>query len=226
MTVPLGYVSRPNGLLGAVVVHSDPSMSSVFARGLEVELHPRQGEPLRTRVRSAAPIRGGLRLTFDDVRDRSHAEALVGATVRVERDRLGPFTDGQYLDSDLVGLEIVTRQGRRLGRIVEVIAPGANDVYMGRAEDGAEILVPAVAHAVLEVDLDAGRMTVAAEALEYGAASAAEPAAPGRGNPHKTRGRTAGPTPARTAGLAAKPTPRRTPALTAGPTPRPTPGET
>ena len=175
-TVILGYVSRPNGLLGAVVVHSDPSMSSVLTRGLEVELLPRQGEPLHTRILNAAPVRGGVRVSFDDVRDRNRAEALVGATIRVERSRLGALGAGEYLDTDLVGLEIVTREGRALGRLVEVIATGANDVYVVRAADGAEILVPAVAHAVLEVDLAAGRITVAAEALEYGAAPPAKPA--------------------------------------------------
>lgn len=172
--VNLGYVSRPNGLLGAVVVHCDPSMSSVLARGLAVELVPRKGSPLRTRVRSAAPVRGGVRVTFDDVRDRNHAEALVGATVHVERDSLGPFEEGEYLDSDLIGLAVATRDGAALGRLVEVIATGANDVYVVRSDVGAEILIPAVAHAVLEVDLAAGTMTVAGEALEYGAPAKAE----------------------------------------------------
>ena len=174
--VNLGYVSRPNGLLGAVVIHSDPSVIGVLAKGLEVELVPRQGAPLRTRIRSAAPVRGGVRVTFDDVKDRNRAEALVGATVHVERESLGPFRDGEYLDTDLIGIEVVTREGATLGRLVEVIATGANDVYAVRADDGAEILIPAVAHAVLHVDLATRRMTVAAEALEYSAPAAVKDA--------------------------------------------------
>lgn len=171
----LGYVSRPNGLLGAVVIHTDPSMMDVLAKGLDVELRPRQGAVVRTRIRSAAPVRSGMRISFDDVGDRNTAEALVGATVHVDRDQVGPLREGEYFDTDLVGLDVTTQAGEHLGRLVEVIATGANDVYVVRSQAGAEILVPAVAHAVLQVDLEARQMTVAAEALEYSAAPAPAP---------------------------------------------------
>lgn len=165
--VTLGHVSRPNGLSGAVVVHVDPSMLGVLRRGLDLELRPKSGDVLRTRVHSAAPVRGGVRLTLDAVGDRNTAETLVGAVVVVDRQDLGLAAEGEFLESDLVGLEVVAQDGAHLGRLVEVIATGANDVYVVGAGDGREILVPAVAHAVLSVDLAAGRITVDAAALEY-----------------------------------------------------------
>lgn len=188
--VSLGYVSRPNGLRGAVVVASDPSMADVLARGLEVELIPRQGPAIRTTVRSSAPIRGGTRITFEGIDDRNAAEALVGATVTVHREQLGPFAEGEFLDTDLLDLEVVSRQGETLGRLVEVLATGANDVYVVRTADSGEILVPAVAHAVLDVDLEAGRMTVDAEALEYGAAPASASASASASKEDRDRGKT------------------------------------
>ena len=166
--VTLGYVSRPNGLKGAVVVHSDPSMASVFTQGLEVEVTMRSGMRRTLEIRSAAPVKDGTRIVFAEVNDRNGAEALVGATVVVDRDALDELDEGEYLDTDLVGLEVVTRDGKSLGRLVEVVATGANDVYVVSSDDGAEILVPATRNAEIEIDLDAGRMTVAAEALEYG----------------------------------------------------------
>ena len=165
--VNLGYISRPNGLQGAVVAHVDPSMAPYFQRGLALELAPRQGQPLRTKVRSAAPVRGGLRLTLDGVSDRNRSEALVGATIFVTREALGPMGEDEFLDTDLLGLEVVTGDGTALGKLTEVIATGANDVYVVTANDGGEALVPAVGHAVLDVDLAARRMTVLAEALEF-----------------------------------------------------------
>lgn len=142
-------------------------MAATVVRGLDVELLPRSGPPIRTTVRSAAPVKGGLRVTLDRITSRNQSEALVGATVTVERDSLGPLKDGEYLDTDLVGLDVVTGGGEFLGRLEEVIATGANDVYVVRSAAGAEIMVPAVAHAVVGVDLAASRMTVNGEALEY-----------------------------------------------------------
>lgn len=178
--VNLGYVSRPNGLQGAVVAHVDPSMVGFFQRGLTLELAPRKGDPFRTRVRSAAPIRGGVRLTLDDIQNRNQSEALVGATIFVPRESLGPMDEDEFLDTDLLGLDVVTSDGKALGKITEVIATGANDVYVVTADDGGEALVPAVGHAVLDVNLEARRMTVLAEALEFSAPTPmAAPAKPG-----------------------------------------------
>jgi 16S rRNA processing protein RimM len=164
----LGYVARPNGLRGAVVAHVDPSMIPSFVRGLEVTLECRDATQIATKVRSSAPVRGGVRLELDNVSDRSGAEALVGAKIRVERERLGSLAEDEYLDIDLIGLAVVTEDGRELGSIVEVMATGANDIYVVRAEGGSEILVPAVAHALVSVDLEARRVVVVAAALEYG----------------------------------------------------------
>jgi 16S rRNA processing protein RimM len=172
--VPAGVVSRPNGLTGALVVHTDPSLHDLFRPGLELELVPKAGKPLRTKVRSAAPVRGGLRLTLDGVRDRNQSEALVGATVLLNREQLA-LEEGEVLETDILGCEVVDPQGQLLGRLVEVIPTGANDVYVVETPDGGEILVPAVAHAVLEVDVEAGRMTVEPSALEYSAPAANVP---------------------------------------------------
>ena len=165
--VLLGIVSRPNGLRGAVVAGVHPSMLDCLAKGLPVELSPKAAPPFVATLTSAAPIRGGARLTFDTVRDRNASEALVGAELRVERSALRGLGEDEYLEEDLLGLEVVADDGTPLGRVAEVIATGANDVYVVRADDGREVLVPAVSHALLGIDLDAGRMTVLAEALEY-----------------------------------------------------------
>ena len=156
--VTLGYVSRPNGLQGAVVVHTDPTMSSVFAKGLEVELRPRSGAPIRTAVAGASRVSDGVRIKFEGVSDRSAAEALVGATIVVERGVLGPMDEGEYLDTDLIGLEVVTREGKVLGRVVEVVATGANDVYVVSTPTG-ELLLPAISTVILNIDVATKKIT-------------------------------------------------------------------
>ena len=93
--------------------------------------------------------------------------------------------EGEYLDTDLVGLDVVTSEGAALGKLAEVIATGANDVYVVTAEDGGEALVPAVGHAVLDVNMDARRMTVLAEALEFSPPPAPKPPAPEVAGPKK-----------------------------------------
>ena len=57
------------------------------------------------------------------------------------------------------GLTVVTDEGRELGTLVQIIETGANDVYVVR--DGTrEHLIPAIADVVVDVDLEARRMTI------------------------------------------------------------------
>ena len=54
-----------------------------------------------------------------------------------------------------------TEDGKCLGRLKEVLQPGANDVYVVEPTDGeGEILLPAIKDVVLDVDLREGRMLV------------------------------------------------------------------
>ena len=61
---------------------------------------------------------------------------------------------------DLVGLEVVTTAGERLGELVEVLHTGANDVYIVRRPGLRDVLVPAISDVVVEVDLAARRMRI------------------------------------------------------------------
>jgi ribosomal 30S subunit maturation factor RimM len=64
-----------------------------------------------------------------------------------------------------VGLDVVDAQGAAIGELVEVFRAGGNEVYRIVGPAG-ERLVPALRSMVLDVDLAAGRMTVAPEDAE------------------------------------------------------------
>ncbi len=88
------------------------------------------------------------------VEDRDAALALIGAEIAVDRTLLPPAGEGEYYWSDLMGLEVVTPAGVKLGRVHHLMETGANDVLVVRGE--RERLIPFIDQVVLEVDLDAG----------------------------------------------------------------------
>ena len=57
---------------------------------------------------------------------------------------------------DVIGLQVLTDEGDALGKIVDVLETGANDVYVVEGD----LLVPAIAEVVLEIDLAAGVMVI------------------------------------------------------------------
>ena len=77
------------------------------------------------------------------------------------RWRIAAKAPGEFYYYEAIGCEVATTDGRRLGVIEEVIATGANDVWVVR--DGAvEVLVPVIENVVKSIDLEARRMVVEA----------------------------------------------------------------
>jgi 16S rRNA processing protein RimM len=64
-----------------------------------------------------------------------------------------------YFVFDILGLEVVTADGRRVGKVKEVMSLPGNDVYVV-GDQKREHQIPAVKEIVKKVDLKAGRMTI------------------------------------------------------------------
>ena len=100
-------------------------------------------------------------LTLREVTDIDAAEALRDAYIQVPVDEVAPLPEGVYYVFQLVGLEVWTEDGKRVGRVADVLTPGVgNDVYVVEREGKEEALIPAVKEFVTEIDLAGGRLVI------------------------------------------------------------------
>ncbi|NLZ90970.1 MAG: 16S rRNA processing protein RimM, partial [Clostridiales bacterium] len=53
---------------------------------------------------------------------------------------------------DIIGCKVLEADGSMLGEVVEVLSPGAHDVYVVKGDKG-EILIPAVREMVKEINI-------------------------------------------------------------------------
>ena len=110
-------------------------------------------------VEAGRPHGAGLVAKLASVDDRDRARALVGADIAVRREQLPTLTQDEYYWNDLVGLDVVTRDGGALGRVTGLMQTGANDVLVVTGD--RERLVPFIdGQVILRVDLGAGRIEV------------------------------------------------------------------
>jgi 16S rRNA processing protein RimM len=91
--------------------------------------------------------------------DRTAAELLRGMLVQVPAESAAPLESDEFYQFQIIGLAVETDTGQHLGKVVEVLETGANDVYVVRGPSG-EVLLPAVDEVVREVDPASGRMVV------------------------------------------------------------------
>ena len=79
---------------------------------------------------------------FEDIADRSAAEALRGSLIEVERSTLPALEAGEYYHADLVGLPAVDAQGSAVGTVVAVENYGAGDLLEIEDGNGKRSLIP------------------------------------------------------------------------------------
>ncbi len=157
--IEAGVVVRAHGLRGEVVADIFGDLAEVFEQGLEVRLTDGDGAESRMTVRRARRHQDRLILEFDGVETCDRAEGLRSHVIWLPRERIGPLESKRWFVQDILGVEVFTDQGERLGRLTEVMHMPANDVYVVRGE-GREILLPAIEDVIKDVDVVAGRMLV------------------------------------------------------------------
>ncbi|MBA7646059.1 Ribosome maturation factor RimM [subsurface metagenome] len=107
--------------------------------------------------------KGKAIIKLEGIDSVEQAEELRGKTLEIHRRQLETLPEGQYYHFQLIGLEVWTTEGKRLGKVIRVLSAPSNDNYVVSGEKG-EILIPAIEDVVKSVDLESRRITI--EAIE------------------------------------------------------------
>ncbi|HVM30149.1 MAG TPA: ribosome maturation factor RimM [Candidatus Limnocylindrales bacterium] len=158
----VGLVRGLHGLRGHVRVEVLTDEPGRFEPGSIV--HPEGSEAVLTvaEVRSNRPP--GLLVRFREVASRDAAEALRDVYLEADVGQ-AELPEGAYYWHDIVGCRVHTAEGTDLGEVVDVFRVGEAEVYTVRGADGRELLVPAVASVVRQLEPAQKRIVVDGEAL-------------------------------------------------------------
>jgi len=99
----------------------------------------------------------------DGVEDRSGAEALKGARIFIPRSSFPTASDDEFYWVDLMGLDVVNREGVHLGQVKDLMATGPQTLLVVGYEEAGKALermIPFVSRYVDGVDQAAKRITV------------------------------------------------------------------
>ena len=147
-----GKIVNTHGIRGEVKIQSWCDSAEFLC---EFDLYYIDGNPVK--VLAARPHKGCVLAKLEGISDINAAMCLKNKVIYVDRSDLS-LPEGRYFISDLLGLSVVTEDGKELGTIKDVLNLPANDVYVIRGE--REYMIPVVREFVLNVDLDAQKVTV------------------------------------------------------------------
>ncbi|MHC1728108.1 MAG: ribosome maturation factor RimM [Syntrophobacteraceae bacterium] len=159
--VPIAKVGKTHGVRGAVKVHPYGETLGELEAGEKLLAVSSDGKAKQElTLAGARPHQRAWICEFDEINDMGQGQALAGSALFVPRDRLPLLPEGEYYHFQLIGLEVVTRDGRNLGILQAILETGSNDVYVVDC-DGRELLLPAIEDVVCEIDLPNRKIVVA-----------------------------------------------------------------
>ena len=151
----VGWVLGVHGSRGQVPVRVHSDAPHRFDPGQTLYC---EDTPLRI-IEASGRLANRVVLRFDGINSPASARLLAGKWLTVPQEQVDELPEGEYFHFQLIGLRVFTSSGEDLGSLTEIIETGSNDVYVIEGP-GGQLLLPAIASVVLDVDLERGAMTV------------------------------------------------------------------
>ena len=105
-------------------------------------------------------VKKSIAVKADEIKTREDAEALKSTKLYVKRSSLPETGEDEFYFTDLVGLDVKSTDGKRMGKVVAVHEFGAGDMLEIKPKDNASFFHPFTKLDVPKVDIAAGRLII------------------------------------------------------------------
>ncbi len=157
--IALGRMGRTKGLKGEMYL----DLYNPDSETLQTVAHVRVGKtPMDAKPLIVSEVKSNSKrwtVRFEGIGNVEGAKELVGQELFVFRKDLPPLKKGEYYVSDLVGMDVESVGGEKLGTLENVMPTPANDVYVVRGAAG-ERLFPAIPGVIRKVDVSRKKIVV------------------------------------------------------------------
>ena len=151
----VGKIVNTHGLRGEVKIVTWTDAPDVF----ENLAYVYSGEQKLT-IQNVKYQKNNIIVKFKEIPSIDDAEKYKNKVLTAERDMLGELPEGTYYIADLIGLDVYDDEGNNIGVLADVFNTGSNDIYEVKREGKKPLLLPVIDDVVLNIDLDAKKITV------------------------------------------------------------------
>jgi 16S rRNA processing protein RimM len=150
--VTIGKIVAPFGIRGELKVRSLTDIPDRFVTLDAVYLSPNY---IAYTIEGVRPYKGEDMhlLKLRGVDDATAAETLRNSDICVPLSALPQLPPNSYYQHDIVGLQVFRLDGTLMGVIDDIMPTGGNDVYVIKAPNSEQILIPAIKDVVKQIDL-------------------------------------------------------------------------
>ena len=155
----LGQIVNVKGLKGEVKVNSFTDDNTKFERIPKVFIKQKQNLT-EYEIEEVGYSKNQVILKFKNIDTVEEAEKLRNSYIVVDRDIFGELPEGVYYIADLIGLDVYTENNEYLGKVDDIFNTGSNDVYVVKADNGMQKLLPGIDEVIKKIDLEFNKIIV------------------------------------------------------------------
>lgn len=158
----VGEIVNTHGLRGELKILSTTHFPEErFRQGSELVIeHPKFPERIPVTVESSRVHKNIYLIKLKNFNHINEVEKFKGGLLKVSSRFLGELEPGEYYHHEIIGCEVFTEEGEKLGVISEILSPGANDVWVVEREVGKPVLVPYIDDVVKQVDVEEKKVII------------------------------------------------------------------
>ena len=159
----VGKIVNTHGIRGEVrVISSTDFEEERFAIGNTLYLeHSSLSELKPLTITSHRKHKNFDLLTFEGYGNVNDVEKMKGGILKVSEEQLTDLEENEFYYHEIIGCIVVTEEGKTLGKVKEILSPGANDVWVvQQINGGKDILIPYIENVVLDVNVKEKKITI------------------------------------------------------------------
>ncbi|MBU5594583.1 ribosome maturation factor RimM [Amphibacillus sp. MSJ-3] len=150
----VGKIVNTHGIKGEVKVVRITDFEQRFKQGNQLYLFLKdQKEPIVVKIQSHRKHKQFDMLLFEGLTSINDVEHFKEGILKVSEADLHPLEEGSYYYHEIIGCEVRTTTGESLGSISEILAPGANDVWVVKRKNDKDLLIPYIEPIVKQVNV-------------------------------------------------------------------------
>ncbi|PYZ93169.1 ribosome maturation factor RimM [Salipaludibacillus keqinensis] len=152
----VGKIVNTHGINGEVRVISRTDFPETrYATGSELMIFESKTRQTPVKVKSWRQHKQFDLLTFENFGNVNDVEKFKGSLLKVDKAKVNDhLSEDEFYYRDIIGLHVYTEDGDYLGKVKEILSPGANDVWVVQSADtGKDLLIPYIDSVVKHVNV-------------------------------------------------------------------------
>ncbi|SDK93921.1 ribosome maturation factor RimM [Alkalibacterium thalassium] len=152
----VGKVVNTHGLKGEVrVISITNTPEARYYEGAPLTWFGKDGGKEELTVRSHRQHKNFDLLTFEDYYNINQVQKFVGGILRVGEDLLLDLPENEFYIHEVIGCTVIDNDtDEEIGKVKEVLSPGANDVWVVQRQNQKDLLLPYIEPVILDVDIE------------------------------------------------------------------------